>query len=162
MHKKSVLRSAGWLLLLSGSAGIAADSAPPTASVPPGFVEWPGSRIPWQPLPAIDGGEIALLLGKPTEAGPIVMRVRLWPNTQVAAHTHPEARTYTVLDGEWKLGFGDKYNAAILRSYTAGSVYRLPAKVPHFQATGPTGATVQIESIGPTRTQFIEATSEPR
>jgi hypothetical protein len=51
---------------------------------------------------------------------------------------------------------GDKFDPANLRSYRAGSLYRLPARVPHFQATGPEGAVVQIESIGPTSTDFIE------
>ena len=44
-----------------------------------------------------------------------------------------------------------------LLSYPAGSMYRLPANVAHFQAAGPSGAVVQIESIGPTRTDFIRA-----
>ena len=46
-----------------------------------------------------------------------------------------------------------------LRSYKAGSLYRLPARVPHFQATGAAGAVVQIESIGPTSTDFIGESS---
>jgi hypothetical protein len=32
----------------------------------------------------------------------------------------------------------------------------LPAKLPHFQAAGPEGAVVQIESIGATSTDFID------
>lgn len=32
----------------------------------------------------------------------------------------------------------------------------MPARVPHFQAAGPEGAVVQIESIGPTSTDFIK------
>lgn len=162
MHKQVTMQSLGWLLLLSGFVSTAADTASPAASQPPpGFVEVPADRIPWRPHPTISGGEVALLLGRPNETGPLAVRFKLPANTQVAAHTHPEARTYTVLEGEWKLGFGDKYDPAMLRSYTAGSVYRLPAKVAHFQATGPVGATVQIESIGPTKTQYIDATSGP-
>ena len=40
-----------------------------------------------------------------------------------------------MLAGEWKLGFGEKFEAEKLRTFPAGSVYRLPAGVPHFQAT---------------------------
>jgi uncharacterized RmlC-like cupin family protein len=110
---------------------------------PAGFVEVHADRVPWQPEPAIHGAEFAILLGIPEEAGPLVMRVKLPPNTQVMPHTHPDARTYTVLAGEWKLGFGEKYDAAVLLSYSVGSLYRLPAKIPHFQATGGSGAVVQ-------------------
>lgn len=162
MHEQMKMQSLGWLLLLCGSIGMAADTALPIAGRPAEFVEWPADRIPWRPHPTIKGGEVAVLLGKSGEAGPLVVRFKLPPNTQVAAHTHPEARTYIVLEGEWKLGFGDRYDAAALRGYTSGSVYRLPAKVAHFQATGPMGATVQIESIGPTKTLYIDASNEPR
>ena len=70
-------------------------------------------------------------------------------------HTHPSARTYTVLAGEWKLGFGEKFEAEKLRTFPAGSVYSLPAGVPHFQATSVQGALIQIESTGPTRTDYL-------
>jgi len=125
-------------------------------SHPEGFVEVPADRVRWQAHPAIRGAEYAILLGKPTQRGPLIVRVKLPPNAQVMPHTHPEARTYTVISGEWKLGFGEKYDAAALLSYTPGDLYRLPAKVPHFQASGPSGSIVQIESIGPTSTDFIQ------
>jgi uncharacterized RmlC-like cupin family protein len=120
-----------------------------------GFVEVPVDQVKWQAHPAIRGAEYAVLLGKPSEAGPLIVRVKLPANAQVLPHTHPEARTYTVLAGEWKLGFGSRYDAAALKAYSAGSMYRLPAKVPHFQSAGPQGAVVQIESIGPTSTDFV-------
>lgn len=143
----------GSMLLLAGLAAAAAN----TSSEPAGFVEIHSNRIPWQPHPSIKGGQVAVLVGKASEAGPLAVRFKLPPNTQVAAHTHPDARTYTVIEGEWKLGFGDKYDAASLRTYTAGSVYHLPANVPHFQATGASGATVQVVSIGPSKTEYIDA-----
>ena len=120
-----------------------------------GFVEVPANQVKWQAHPAIAGAEYSVLLGKPLEAGPLIVRVKLPADAQVLPHTHPEARTYTVLAGEWKLGFGTRYDATALKSYSAGSMYRLPAKVAHFQSAGPQGAIVQIESIGPTSTDFI-------
>jgi hypothetical protein len=44
----------------------------------------------------------------------------------------------------------------ICEHYTAGDLYRLPSNVAHFQATGAKGATVQVESVGPTKAQYIE------
>jgi len=141
---------------------IAADSMSAAGTPAEGFVEVPADRVPWQARPSMPGTEIAILLGEANKPGPLVVRVRMPPNQRVQPHTHPDARTYTVLDGEWQLGFGDEFDPANLRRYKAGSLYRLPARVPHFQAAGPAGAVVQIESIGPTSTDFIEPADAKR
>jgi len=125
--------------------------------LPTGFHDVHAREIPWTSNPTVPGGQFAILLGNPSQPGPLVVRVRFPPNTIVAPHTHPEARTYTVLAGTWKLGFGDAYDAKKLRSYPAGSLYRLPARVPHFQASGDIETVVQIESIGPSGTDFIKS-----
>lgn len=138
-------------------------TAQPNPNGPPsGFVGVHADGVPWQAHPSIQGVEIAILVGKSGEAGPLIVRVKLPPNAQVMPHTHPEARTYTVLSGDWKVGFGEKYDPAALLTYSAGSMYRLPAKVAHFQAAGSSGAIVQIESIGPTSTDFIDPAHDPR
>ena len=67
-----------------------------------------------------------------------------------------------MLEGEWALGFGERFDLAALRRFPAGSMYRLPAGVPHFQATGPHGAVVQIERYGPTRTDLVQHDHEGR
>lgn len=124
--------------------------------VPSGFHDVRVQEIHWVPNPAVPGAQVAVLLGNPGQPGPLVVRVRFPANTIVPPHTHPEARTYTVLAGTWKLGFGDTYDAGKLRSYPAGSLYRLPPKVPHFQASGDGETIVQVESIGPSATDFIK------
>lgn len=147
-------------IVLLPLALMAADSMS-AGGAPEGFIEVPADRVPWQSRASLPGTEIAILLGEASKPGPLVVRVRMPPNQRVQPHTHPDARTYTVLEGEWLLGFGDKFDTANLRSYKAGSLYRLPARVPHFQATGAAGAAVQIESIGPTSTDFIGKSSQP-
>jgi quercetin dioxygenase-like cupin family protein len=124
-------------------------------AVPEGFSRVLVNEITWLPNPAVRGGELAILLGDPNRSGPLVVRVKFAPNIAVPPHTHPDARTYTVLSGEWRLGFGEKFDPAALRTFPAGSLYRLPAGVPHFQASGSSETIVQIESIGPTRTDFL-------
>src|SRR5215469_4831009 len=113
---------------------------------PPGFAQVLPGAIKWIPSPVVPGTYRAVLLGNPDQPGPFVMRVKVPPCTRIMPHTHPEARTYTVLAGEWKLGFGEKYDAGKLRSFTEGAIYRLPANVPHFQATGQAETIVQIEA----------------
>lgn len=125
-------------------------------AVPEGFTQVQPADIKWLPSKIVPGGQVAILLGDPDKSGPLVVRIKLPPNIKIMPHTHPDARTYTVLSGEWKLGFGDRFDSATLRTFAAGSVYRLPARVAHFQATGSSETLVQIESIGPTSTDFLK------
>lgn len=118
--------------------------------------------IKWMPSKIVPNGQVAILIGDPEKPGPLVVRVKLPPGTRVLPHTHPDSRTYTVLSGEWKLGFGDHFDAAALRTFPAGSVYRLPAGVAHFQATGEYETIVQIESIGPSSADFLHNSDEIR
>lgn len=129
---------------------------------PPGFVKVLPSAIRWLPSPVVPGTYRAVLLGDPQEPGPFVMRVKVPPGTRIMPHTHAEARTYTVLAGEWKLGFGEQYDAGKMRSFPVGSVYRLPAKVPHFQAAGQSETIVQIDAVGPSTTDFLNPLGDPR
>jgi quercetin dioxygenase-like cupin family protein len=122
---------------------------------PPGFAQVLPSAIKWIPSPVVPGTYRAVLLGNPDEAGPFVMRVKAPPGTRIMPHTHRDERVYTVLAGEWKLGFGKKFDVGKLITFPAGSVYRLPANVPHFQATGQSETIVQINSVGPSTTEFL-------
>lgn len=132
-------------------------TSPQGQDIPSGFHDVQERDIRWMPNPTVPGGQFAILLGNPNQPGPLVVRVRFPAKTIVAPHTHPDARTYTVLAGTWKLGFGDTYEMTKLRSYPAGSLYRLPARVPHFQASGDVETIVQIESIGPSATNFVKS-----
>ncbi len=129
---------------------------------PPGFVQVLPTDVKWVPNSTVPGSAVAILLGGPQDSGPIIIRVKLPAGAKVMPHTHREPRTYTVLSGEWRLGFGVKFDDSRLRSYPAGSVYRLPANVPHFQATGVVETVVQIESVGPSSTDFIDPSDDPR
>jgi quercetin dioxygenase-like cupin family protein len=124
-------------------------------SLPPGYVEVKASDVKWSAHPTVAGAQLAVLVGDPTKPGPFVMRVKFPPGTRVPPHTHPDERTYTVLAGEWRLGFGERFDAAALRSFDAGSLYRLPAKAAHFQEAGAAETIIQINSTGPTSTDLI-------
>ena len=130
-------------------------------SLPPGFIEVVSDQIRWEPNRTVAGGQTAVLIGDPSKPGLLVLRARIPANVRLPPHLHPEPRTYTVLSGEWKLGFGEQFDAKLLRSYPAGSVFRLPARLPHFQATGSTETVIQIESIGPTATEPVAAKPHP-
>jgi hypothetical protein len=129
---------------------------------PAGFSEVRTADLKWLPNPAVPGGPMAIVFGDPARAAPYAIRVRFPAGTRVMPHTHPEARTYTVLSGEWKLGFGRAFESTALRAYPAGSVYRLPPGVPHFQATDTGETVVQIEGVGPSATDYLDPKDDPR
>jgi hypothetical protein len=128
----------------------------------PGFVAVLPSQIEWIPETQAPGATLAILLGHPDKAGPFVVRVRLPADIRVMPHTHSVARTYSVLAGEWKLGFGDVYDASKLQTFPAGSFYLLPAMVPHYQATGPAETVIEIHAVGPSTTDFVNPLHDPR
>jgi quinol monooxygenase YgiN/quercetin dioxygenase-like cupin family protein len=136
-----------------GGYGLANPPAPQGA--PDGFVAMPASEIRWQPHPIVAGAELAVLVGNPVASGPYVMRIRFRPGTRVPPHTHPDARTYTVLAGEWRIGFGRSSDEASMRAFPAGSLYRIPARTEHYQMAGTDTTIIQIEGIGPTATEVI-------
>ena len=143
-------------ILFLGSFFVAvALSADAPQDKPPGFAQVLPGAIKWIPSPVVPGTYRAVLLGNPDEAGPFVMRVKAPAGTRIMPHTHRDERVYTVLAGEWKLGFGEKFDAGRLMTFPTGSVYRLPANVPHFQATGQSETIVQINSVGPSTTEFL-------
>jgi quercetin dioxygenase-like cupin family protein len=133
-----------------------ATSAGAQATVPPGFTAVLPADIQWKPHPIVAGGHMAVVLGDPAGEGPYAVRMRFPPNSRVLPHTHPEGRTYTVLAGEWKLGFGETFDASALQTYPAGSIYRLPPNVAHYQATGDGETVIQIQGRGPSATNFVK------
>lgn len=128
----------------------------------PGFVAVFPNEIDWVAESQAPGAAVAFLLGNPDEPGPFVVRVRLPANTQVMPHTHAVPRMYSVLAGEWKLGFGTVYDASRLYGFPSGSFYLLPASVPHYQASGSTETTIEIHGVGPSTTDFVNARDDPR
>ncbi len=133
------------------------DSQMPTVETDTtGFVGATPKDINWTPIPDSEGILTAILVGNPSDHGSLVARYDIPPNMEIVAHTHREIRSYTVISGIWKLGFGDEFDPQKLQAYPPGSYYRLPAGVPHFQKAGPEGAVIQIESIGPNTFDPIE------
>ena len=125
-------------------------------NVPVSFVAVQSNSIEWKYNPEMPGYRSAIMLGNPEESGPFIVRYKLPANLQVQPHTHPNARTYTILKGEWKIGFGEYFEKEQLQRFSKGSLYWLPAGVPHYQMAGPEGATIQIESIGPDAINFLD------
>lgn len=103
-----------------------------------------------------DGRQRAQLLGDSSKGGTWVDRVKIPAGKRVLAHTHPQDELVTVIEGTWYLGAGEKFDAAKLKGYPAGSFIVIPAGVPHFVTTKESGVIVQLSGSEIFRTDFLE------
>jgi quercetin dioxygenase-like cupin family protein len=108
------------------------------------------------------GIRTTVLYGDPTKAGPYTIALRVPPNTRIAAHSHRDSRTAVVVAGAWRFGYGGKVDEALVKVLPPGSFYSEPAGIDHFAMTGPEGASVYISGLGPTSTDYVEATDKPK
>ena len=151
-HVKLVVGLAFTVIVL-GAYG--ADDLPGGAvRITPEELKWGPGRVP--------GQEIAQLIGDSTKPGPFVERIKLPANFTVAAHSHPDDRTYTVISGTWYIGYGDKLDPAKLKALPAGSFHTEPANVNHFVVTKEAGVVVQIAGTGPTATRIFDPAQAPK
>ena len=110
-------------------------------------------------LPA--GGEMAVLNGDPTQAGPFTVRLKSPAGYQVMPHTHPTAERVTVISGKFNIGIGEKFDKAAMQQMGPGSYVVLPAGMAHF-AKASAEAIVQIDSEGPFQINYVNSADDPR
>ncbi|MGY4572056.1 cupin domain-containing protein [Bradyrhizobium sp. USDA 3256] len=113
-------------------------------------------KLVWKTNPRTVGTEIADIIGDSTKAGPFIQRVKFPANYKMAAHTHPEDRTYTVISGMWYVGYGDHFDESKLVALPPGSFYVEPANVPHFAMTKGDDVVYQLTGTGPSATIYVE------
>ena len=146
---------AALVVSLTVSGAYAADE------LPEGAVRITSEELVWKPG-RVPGHEIAALIGDSSKPGPYVERVKFPANSTSQAHSHPESRMYTVISGTWYVGYGDKFDAAKLKTLPAGSFYTEPANVSHFSQIKGDGVVVQIVGNGPTATRFVDPADAPK
>jgi quercetin dioxygenase-like cupin family protein len=112
--------------------------------------------LPWRSPPGRTGVEAAWVVGAETAPGPYVLRVKLASGAKIPPHTHPDARTTTVLAGTLYVGFGESFDAARAIAIPEGAVYVAPAGVPHFVWARDGAVVYQETGSGPTATSFVE------
>jgi|SRR5690348_12375878 len=103
-----------------------------------------------------DGRQRAQLFGDSGEDGPWIDRAKIPAGARVLAHTHPQDELVTVIEGNWYLGEGAKFDSAKLKGYPAGSFIVIPAGVAHFVAAKEGGAVVQLSGTARFRTDYLE------
>jgi quercetin dioxygenase-like cupin family protein len=114
-------------------------------------------RVPWfTPAYYKDGRQRARLFGDSSRGGTWVDRVKIPAGARVLAHTHAHDELVTVIEGTWYLGEGDRFDAAKLKGYPAGSFIVIPAGVAHFVATKEGAAIVQLSGTEKFGTDYLE------
>jgi len=113
------------------------------------------SAIEFRADARMPGVSVAIVAGDPAR-GAYTMRVRFAPNVKVPPHTHPDERTVTVLSGTYLFATGERFDAASLRPYAAGTVIIVPAGVAHFVGAGDGEVTLQESGIGPTGSRIVD------
>jgi quercetin dioxygenase-like cupin family protein len=113
-------------------------------------------QLQWEPNPRVPGLSVARMISKGSDPGPYVYRVRFPKGRVVQAHSHPDDRSYTILEGTWYVGWGETFDEAKLIALGPGSFYTEPAGVPHFIATPDGETVVQISGNGPTKVDYVD------
>jgi quercetin dioxygenase-like cupin family protein len=116
----------------------------------PGDVKW------FTPPYYNDGRQRAQLFGDSSQGGTWIDRVKIPSGGRALAHTHPQDELVTVIEGTWYVGEGERFDAARLKAYPAGSFIVIPAGVPHFVAAKDGSVIVQLSGTGKFGTEYIE------
>ena len=92
--------------------------------------------------------------------GDYTVRLKLPAGYKIAPHTHPARENVTVLSGSLKVGMGDKFDAAKMMSFGAGSFAYLDPEMHHYaMADGET--TIQIHGMSPLKINYINPQDDP-
>jgi quercetin dioxygenase-like cupin family protein len=104
----------------------------------------------------LPGVQTRVLAGDPSATGYYAILLSVPAHTTIPAHTHRDDRMATVLSGDWRFGYGDRFEESSLKTLTPGSVYSEPGGASHFARTDDEGAVVLISGNGPTDTRYVD------
>ena len=128
----------------------------------PAEYEFPQRGNPGTGSSGVGGIETVVLKGDPNQAGVYTIMLRVPAHTRIGAHSHRDDRVATVISGTWHIGYGEKFDEAKLKALPPGSFYTEPPSRPHFAETDDEAVVVQITGYGPSSTDYIDPTQDPR
>jgi hypothetical protein len=120
-------------------------------------------EIEWKPFAAFPpSARLAVIVGKPLEAGPYTVRVRVPHGVKLMPHRHQEDRVYTVISGVFYIGRGESFDEEKLEAYPPGSVIVLPGNTSHFHWAKSGEYITQVQAIGPLGLEYVSEKDDPR
>jgi hypothetical protein len=121
------------------------------------------AQIKWGPAPPVvpAGAQFVVLEGDPmASSGDFTIRLKMPAGYKIAPHWHPKRENVTVISGSFKVGMGDKFDAAKMTAYPAGSFAYLDPDMHHYaQAVGPT--VVQVHGASPFQFNYVNPDDDP-
>src|ERR1700723_923935 len=119
--------------------------------------------VDWQPFPAFPpSARLAVVVGKPSEPAPYVVRVKVPSGVKLMPHRHREDRVYTVISGVFYIGLGEQFDPDKLQACPPGSVLFLPGNTSHFHWAKSSEYVTQVSAIGPLGLEYVSAKDDPR
>jgi len=134
----------------------------PTAFAADDHVVVSPADLKWSPLPPTfpKGGEIAVVMGDPSKAGPFVIQSRVPAGYKIAAHTHPGAENVTVLSGTFHIGMGEKFDDTKGQAVKPGGFVSVPKGMVHYAwFSEPT--VIQVHGEGPFTLTYVNPADDP-
>lgn len=161
------------ILCLAGSACAPSPSAAPPAaktlqvaaadvgqcggSVIPPQVRLTPAEIAALPSTGKPGGvQTTVLYGDPAQSGLYTAKLAIPAGFVLAAHTHEDTRTTTVVSGTWSIGYGRKFDVAQTKALPPGSLYSEPKTVAHFGTAKDGPVVLYVTGCGPSNTVFVD------
>jgi hypothetical protein len=143
-------------VLVIGTVVLFAQSGKPQNAFTP-------AQIKWGPPPPFvaAGAQLAVLEGNPmADSGDFTIRLKMPDGYKIAPHWHPKRENVTVISGTFKVGMGDKFEAAKMMSFPAGSFAYLDPDMHHYaMAVGPT--VVQVHGMSPLQFNYVNPGDDP-
>ena len=127
------------------------------------FKSVPPENVGWEPFPAFPPSvRLAVVVGRPSEPGPCVIRVKAPSGVKLMPHKHREDRVYTVISGVFYIGLGEEFDEGRLQAFPPGGVIVLPGGTPHFHWAKSGESITQITAIGPLGLEYLRTEDDPR
>src|SRR5580692_3567216 len=121
------------------------------------------SQIKYGPPPPFvaPGAQLAVLEGDPSaSSGDFTIRLKMPDGYKIAPHWHPKRENVTVISGSFKVGMGDKFEAAKMGTFPAGSFAYLDPEMHHYgMASGPT--VIQVHGMSPLHFNYVNPADDP-
>jgi mannose-6-phosphate isomerase-like protein (cupin superfamily) len=150
------------VVALTLGAGVAAAQDSPNKNGSHAIIA-PPDQLTWGPAPAAlpPGAKLAVLEGNPSETGPYTMRLLMPDRYRIPPHYHPFTEHVTVLKGAFKVGMGERFDAAAMTQLPAGTFAALEPGTRHFaEAQGET--ILQLHGVGPWGLTYVNPADDPR
>lgn len=120
-----------------------------------------GSAVKWVDAPQMGPGiQTAVLEGDPASTGTYTIRIKMPDGFKVPPHWHPADENLVVLQGDFMIGMGEKFDESALQSLGTGGFSKMPKEMRHFGMSK--GETIlQLYGVGPFKIIYVNPDDDP-